>query len=71
MLQSSITTTSELGDLCGAEQCYSTVVSDSRAARVAHSSRTSVRRAVEVEGVVSLQQLYVLRRGVRGATLRP
>lgn len=42
MLQLSSTTASELGDLCGAEQCYSAVVSDNRAARVAHSSRTSV-----------------------------
>jgi hypothetical protein len=57
MLQLSSTTTSELGDLCGGEQCYSAVMSDNRAARVAHSSRTSVRRTVEVEGVVRLRPL--------------
>ncbi len=59
MLQLSSTTASELGDLCGVEQCYSIVVSDSRAARVAHSSRTSVRRVVEVERVVRLQALHM------------
>jgi hypothetical protein len=64
MLQSSSTTTSELGILFGDEQCYSTVVSDSRAARVAHSPRTSVQRVVEVERVVKLRPLYASKRGV-------
>ena len=44
-------------------------MSGSRAAWIAQNLKASVRRAVEVEGVVRLQPLYALRRGMRRATL--
>ena len=41
------------------------------AAKIKRARELTVRRAVEVEGIVKLRPLYASRRGVPGAALRP